>query len=330
MIIIRAPFRLPLGGGGTDLPAYYEQFGGQLVTASINRYMFVNINEPATSDKIKLYYKYTEIHETGEVDKIEHNIIRESLKRHGINRPIEIGSMADIEAQTGMGSSSVFTVGLLAGIHAMKHEFTSPQDIAEEACTVEIDLVGKPIGKQDQYATALGGINELVIDKSGKVTVTSLNLDKEIIFELENRLLMFYTNTSRDANEILAEQGKKAREKIEVIEAMHRIKETGIYIENALLQGNVDLFGKLLNKHWEIKKSISDKMSSQNIDNWYDIALKNGALGGKIMGAGGGGFFLFCAKQNRRKELKQAMECTGLKYMDFRFEFEGVKILANY
>ena len=323
MIITRTPFRLPLGGGGTDLPNYYRQFGGQLITASINRYMYVNINEPVTSDKIKLYYAYTEI--VGDVSEIQHNIIRESLKLHHINRPIEIGSMADIEAGTGMGSSSAFTVGLLAGLNTLQRKFPSPIEIADEACRVEIDLVGKPIGKQDQYATALGGINEMIIDKGGGVQIVPLKLDKEIIFELENRLMMFYTNVSRDANVILGEQSDKAKADINVIEAMHEIKEIGQQIKRALVKGDIDEFGRLLHEHWIVKKTITDKMTSSDIDNYYVKGLKH-AHGGKIMGAGGGGLLLFCCKEGQRKELKRAI---GLKYMDFRFEFEGVKVLTN-
>lgn len=325
MIIVKIPFRLSIGGGGTDLPSYYKQFGGQLITASINRYMFVSINEPATSDKIKLYYAYTE--RVSDVSEIKHNIIRESLKLHSINRPIEIGSMADIEAGTGMGSSSVFTVGLLAGLNILKRNFISPIELAEEACKVEIDLVGKSIGKQDQYAASLGGINELIIDKSGVVIVNPLNLDKEVIFELENKLMMFYTNVTRDANEILTEQSKKI-DQLEIIEAMHEIKEIGKEIKRSLLKGDIDNFGKLLHDHWIIKKTISDKMSTMKIDEVYKTGLKHGAIGGKIMGAGGGGLLLFCTSDRRR--LKERMEFEGLKYMDFRFEFEGCKVIANY
>ena len=325
MISVKVPFRLPLGGGGTDLPSYYKQFGGRLVTASIDKYMFININEPATADKIRLYYAKTEI--VDDVSEIKHDIIRESLQLHGINRPIEIGSMADIEAGTGMGSSSAFTVGLMAGLNTLERKFVSPIEVAEEACKVEIDLVGKPIGKQDQYATALGGINELIIDTSGKVTVNPLKLDKETIFELENRLLMFYTNISRDANVILGEQSKKAKDSPFVIEAMHEIKEIGRDIKKALLQGDIDKFGQCLHEHWTVKKTISDKMSSGDIDRYYARGM-NHALGGKIMGAGGGGLLLFCCKEGQRRQLKEIME-VNLRNMPFRFEFEGVKVLTN-
>jgi len=327
MISVKVPFRLPLGGGSTDLPSYYSQFGCQLITASINKYMLVHINEPETATKIKLYYAFTEV--VNDVSEIKHDIIRESLKLKGINRPIEIGSMADIEAGTGMGSSSAFTVGLLAGLNAMERKFLSPLQLAEEACRVEIDMVGKPIGKQDQYATALGGINEMIIDKSGNVTINPIKLSSDTLFDLESRLLMFYTNVSRDANIILGEQSSKAKDNPFVIEAMHEIKEIGVEIKESLLKGDIDTFGDLLNAHWQNKKCISKNMSSSQIDRYYKLALRKGALGGKIMGAGGGGLLLFCCREGERKKLKNALINAGLRYMDFRFEFEGCKVITN-
>jgi D-glycero-alpha-D-manno-heptose-7-phosphate kinase len=211
----------------------------------------------------------------------------------------------------------------------MNRRFISLQDIAEEACKIEIDLCKKPIGKQDQYASTFGGINELQINKNGIVTVTPLILKQETIFDLENRLMMFYTNINRDTNQILSEQCNKINNDKDVIESMHKIKDIGKQIKNSLLNDDIDNFGYLLNEHWLIKKSISNQMSSSNIDNWYNIGIQNGALGGKIMGAGGGGFLLFCVKPENRKKLKLAMENQGLKYMNFKFDFEGVKVLAN-
>jgi D-glycero-alpha-D-manno-heptose-7-phosphate kinase len=322
MIITRVPFRLPLGGGATDLPSYYSRFGGQLITASINKYMYISINQPITSDTIRLYYAYTE--EVNTVDEIEHNIIRESLKLHNIEPPLEIGSMAEITAGTGMGSSSAFAVGLLAGLNIINHRIVSPKDIAEEACKVEIELVGKPIGKQDQYAVALGGINELQINQDGYVNVSRLNLSGEFIRELENRLLIFYTHSTRDANIVLAEQGKKISDN-EITDKMHYIKEIGVAVKKALIDEDIDRLGRLFDLHWKTKRSMSDLMTSGEIDNYYQVAKNSGAIGGKIMGAGGGGMLLLCCESNRRKELISVMESFGLKYMDFRFEFDGVK-----
>jgi len=348
MIVSRAPFRLPLGGGGTDLPTYYSAHEGFLITAAINKYMFLTINEPAIVNKIKINYSKVEIVNIDEVNRIKHEIVRECLKFLKINRPLEISSMADLAAGTGMGSSSSYTVALLRGLNGILRRFISVQELAEEACKVEIELIGKPIGKQDQYATAYGGIIQLDIDHSGKVTVTPLDLDHEIVYELENRLMMFYTNIERDANEILADQGEKikaGREKkaaladagtendreqqeIRALMAMHKIKEIGYRVKDALMEGNVTKFGELLHEHWLTKKMISKKMSNGGIDEWYELGLKSGALGGKIMGAGGGGFLLFCAENGARKYLRKTMENAGLRYMDFRFDFQGAKLLV--
>jgi len=331
MIIVRAPFRLPLGGGGTDLPPYYTKYGGSLITATINKYMFVNINEPALVNNIKIGYTKIETVGLDKIDDIQHDIVRETLKYLDIKRPIEIQSMADISAGTGMGSSSAYTVALLKGLNTMNRRFISLSEMAEEACKIEMELCKKPIGKQDQYASTFGGINQLNIDKLGNVIVTPINIKQETIYELENRLMMFYTNINRDANKIIKNQNKiiKANEN-NIIESMHSIKEIGYKIKNSLLNDDIDSFGYLLHSHWTEKRRISEQMSNSNIDKWYNLGIKNGALGGKIMGAGGGGFLLFCIDDTKnRKKLRESMEKEGLRYMDFKFDFEGVKVLAN-
>jgi len=359
MIVVRAPFRLPLGGGGTDLPSYYHKHEGFLITAAINKYMYININEPAIINKIKINYSQVETIELNEINTLKHEIVRESLNYLKIKRPLEISSMADLSAGTGMGSSSSYTVALLQGLNSMLRRHIPIKELAEEACKVEIELIGKPIGKQDQYAAAFGGIIQLDIDRLGNVTVTPLKLDTEIIYELENRLMMFYTNIERDANEILGEQSRKivnsderrvtsdegkaegkvqesvskehgAESKVQsAVEAMHRIKEIGYEVKEALVKGDVCQFGRLLNEHWLVKKSVSNKMSNSKIDDWYETAMKNGALGGKVMGAGGGGFMLFCVCNGKRKHLRKTLEEAGLRYMDFKFDWEGVKTLVN-
>ena len=330
MIVVRTPFRLPLGGGGTDLPGYYHKHEGFLVTAAINKYMYISLNEPALVDKIKINYSKVEMVDTDAVGTIEHDIVRESLKYLKINTPIEISSMADLAAGTGMGSSSSYTVGLIRVLNAVRRRSIDVQQLAEEAAKVEIELIGKPIGKQDQYAAAFGGIITLEINRLGNVTITPLKINQETVYELENRLMMFYTNIQRDANEILAEQSQKARtdEKV-AVDAMHRIKEIGRAIKHALETDNVTEFGKLMHQHWLEKKRISQKMSSSRIDAWYEKAMHSGALGGKLMGAGGGGFFVFCAENGARKTLRAAMEAEGLRYMNFRFDWEGSKLLVN-
>ena len=340
MIIARAPFRLPLGGGGTDLSAYYSQHEGSLITAAINKYMYINFNKPAISNKIKLAYSKVELVNTNDIDLIKHDIVRETLKYLNIKVPIEIHSMADLPAGTGMGSSSSYTVCLLKCLNTFLRKDITIHNLAEEACKIEIELAKKPIGKQDQYAAAFGGIIQMNIDKLGNVTIKPLKLDPEVIHELENRLLIFYTNIERDANVILKDQSEKIKSapaqtanknanKNQALQAMHSIKKIGIEIKEALLRGDISTFGKLMHKHWLTKKSVSSKMSSHEIDHWYTTAINNGALGGKIMGAGGGGFLLLCVEENKRKHLRKTMEQLGLKFMDFKFDFEGTKILVN-
>ena len=337
MITVRAPFRLPLGGGGTDLPAYYKNHEGFLITAAINKYMFININEPAVVNTIKINYSKTEVVLPNEIHKIKHEIVRETLKYLKMYYPLEISSMADLSAGTGMGSSSSYTVALLKGLNQIKRRYLPIQELAEEACKIEIELIGKPIGKQDQYAAAYGGIIQLEIDNLGEVTVTPLELDPEIIYEMEHRLMMFYTNIDRDANKILAEQSQKIADAkttkkvdtMDALRAMHKIKEIGHEVKNALIKGDIDGFGQLLHEHWLVKKSVSQQMNNSKIDDWYTHARNNGSIGGKIMGAGGGGFLLLCVENGRRKELRKAMEEQGLQYMDFKFDWEGVKVLVK-
>jgi D-glycero-alpha-D-manno-heptose-7-phosphate kinase len=335
MIVSRAPFRLPIGGGGTDLPSYYRHHEGYLITAAINKYMYININEPAVFNKIKINYSKTETIDPQDIHLIQHEIVRETLKHLNIRKPLEISSMADLSAGTGMGSSSTYTVGLLRALHTMNRRHISLHDLAEEACKVEIDLIGKPIGKQDQYAATFGGIIEMRIDRAGNVQVNPLPIHQETIYELEHRLMMFSTHIERDANIILGEQSQKietassSASELQALESMHQIKAIGLQMREALVNDRIDRIGELMHEHWLCKKRISNKMSSSQIDAWYELAMQNGASGGKIMGAGGGGLFVFFVKTDDRRRLREALEKSGLKYMDFKFEFEGVKILAN-
>lgn len=330
MIIVRAPFRIPIGGGGTDIPSYYEKYNGSLITAAINKYMYVSVNEPAILNKIKIGYNKIEIVNIDKIDTIQHEIVRETLKYLNFNKPLEIHSMADVPAGTGMGSSSSYTVALLKALNTLNRKYISLQEIAEEACKIEIELCGKPIGKQDQYASTFGGINHLNIDKHGRVNVDQMKIKQETVYELENRIMLFYTGINRDTNNIILEQSNKIKNYEHLAtKAMHKIKDIGEQIRISLLTDDITSFGELMNEHWLTKKSISTKMSNSNIDKWYEIGLKNGALGGKIMGAGGGGFLLFCTKNENRKELRLAMEKEGLQYMNFKFDFEGVKVISN-
>jgi D-glycero-alpha-D-manno-heptose-7-phosphate kinase len=331
MIISRTPFRLPLGGGGTDLPSFYKEHGGFLVTAAVNLHMHLCINLPSMVDKIKINYSRTEVVDIKDIDTIKHEIVRESLKYLNVHRPIEISSMADISAGTGLGSSSSYTVGLLNGLNALLCRHVSIQELAEEACKIEIDLIGKPIGKQDQYAAAYGGIISLDIDRTGDVKVTRLDLEPEFINELEHRLLFFYTKIEREAKEILGEQQRVISDQIsDPLQAMHNIKKIGYQIRDALIANDIQSIGELFHEHWLQKKKISTKMSSPQIDQWYELAMNNGAIGGKIMGAGGGGFFVFCCEYGKRKHLRSVLEQSGLKYQPCNFDFQGSKIICNF
>jgi D-glycero-alpha-D-manno-heptose-7-phosphate kinase len=328
MIITRTPFRLPLGGGGTDLPSYYERFGGALLTSAVNKYMHINVNPLIIEKNIMLKYSKAEI--VNHPDKLSHELAREALKLTKIFGSIEISSMADIPARTGMGSSGSYLVGLLKALHTLRSEVISAQDLAEEACRIEMNRLKKPVGKQDQYAAAFGGIIFMQIDKKGRVIVEHLRLSPEIVKELENDLLIFYTSINRDSSTILSEQKKStARKDKNIIKNLHEIKEIGLEIKKAIKRGDIYALGKLFDAHWQVKKKRSTKISNPKIDHWYELAKNHGALGGKIMGAGGGGFFLFCCPGNKRG-LREALRMEGLKELDWRFDFEGSKILAHF
>jgi len=327
MIVTRTPVRIPLGGGGTDLPSYYTQYGGFLVSAAIDKYIYVSVNK-RFEKSIRASYSSTEIVDTPQ--EIKHPIIREALKFLNIDSGIEITSIADVPSNTGLGTSSSFTVGLLNALHCFKREKVSAKDLAEEACFIEIQLLGEPIGKQDQYLAAYGGVQCLELDRLGNVKVTPLSLSEDAIDQLESNTLLFYTGIRRSASEVLAPQSKGASlDKEKVIENMHKIKEIGHQIKKSFEEGNLAHFGELLDLHWQTKKGLSDKITQSQIDRWYEIAKGSGALGGKVMGAGGGGFFMFYCN-NGKNGFRKAMEKEGLKEMRFRIDFEGSKVLVNF
>lgn len=327
MIITRSPFRVTLGGGGTDLPSYYSQYGGFIFSAALNKYMFINLNRPVVDDYVRVKYSKSELVE--ESSQLQHEIAREVLRLTGISKAVEVISMADVPAGTGLGSSSCYTVGLLNALHRMKREFIPLQELAEEACKVEIDILQKPIGKQDQYMAAFGGLTVLEIDRDSRVEVRPARLSEDTIDHLNRNVLLFFTATSRSAGSILSEQSKGAKENSgQVLESLHYIKESGYQILEHLERGNVTDFGLMLDKHWEMKKNLSSKISNPRFDKIYEIAKENGALGGKISGAGGGGFFLFYT-ENEHSKLRRAMKECGLREMRYHFDFEGTKVLVN-
>lgn len=327
MIFVRAPFRIPLGGGGTDLPSYYSKFGGSLISAAINRYMFITVNRPLVDKLIRVKYTQTEI--VNSVKDVKHELVREALRLTNIKDSIEINSIADLPAGTGMGSSGSYLVALLKALHTLKNEYVSTKDLAEEACKIEIEKLKRPVGKQDQYMAAFGGITKLKIGKGGLVNANQLVLPPYFVRDLENSLLIFYTGISREGKQILKSQSKATKNNNKrVVENLHLIKSIGLKIEKALVKNDINTFGKLMHEHWMSKRKLSSAISSSRIDHLYELGINNGALGGKIMGAGGGGFLLFCCPENRSK-IRVEMRKEGLEELFFHFDMEGAKVIAD-
>jgi len=326
MIISRSPVRLPLGGGGTDLASYYSKFGGFFVSAAIDKYNYITVKK-RFENGFRISYSETEI--IDRIEDIRQPIIREALRLVNMGDRLEIVSIADIPGRSGMGGSSSYTVGVLNALHSYKMENVSRQVLAEEACHIEISILKEPIGKQDQYVAAFGGINSYEVEKDGTVRVSPLRLSSHTIAELESNLLLFYTGIKRNASEILERQKRDEEKGVrDVVDSMHKIKEIGYQVRDALVCGDLRRFGELLDLHWQTKKNLSSQVSNQRIDQTYSIARLSGALGGKIMGAGGGGFFVFYS-ENGKEKLRNAMAREGLKEVRFRFDFDGSKILLN-
>jgi D-glycero-alpha-D-manno-heptose-7-phosphate kinase len=328
MIITRTPFRITLGGGGTDLPSYYSKYGGFIFSAGINKYMFVDVNRPAVDDLIRIKYSKSETVES--LREVRHEIAREILHFTGIDQNIEISSVADIPSGTGLGSSSCYAVGLLHAIHTLKREYVPLDQLAEEDFKIEAEVLKRAIGKQDPYMAAFGGLTVLEIARDGKVKVRKAKVSYDVADALNGNLLVFFTGLTRSADDILVEQKQAVQEeKKEVIESMHFIKELGYKILEAVESGNISRVGKLFNEHWQYKKRISTKMSSEHLDRIYAKAMENGALGGKVSGAGGGGFFTFYV-ENNQKQFREVMKGLGLREMRYRFDFEGSKVLVDF
>jgi D-glycero-alpha-D-manno-heptose-7-phosphate kinase len=325
MIIARSPLRISLGGGGTDLPSYYEKRGGFLISAAIDKYVYIILHKNFDG-KIKL--KYSDYEETDSVRGIKHAIFRETMKKLEIKDDcsLEICSMADIPAGTGLGSSSTFTTALLKALHQYKGDIVSTRVIAEEACDIEMNMLKEPIGKQDQYISAYGGITCMEFEKDGKVRVWPLELSDETLYDLEDNLMLYFTGFSRSASSILKEQDDASKKDDSgMLKNLDFVKELGIKSREAFERGDLREFADIMNTHWEYKKKRSGTMSNPKIDEWYEYAMKNGALGGKMIGAGGGGFLMFYT-ENKTK-LRAAMKKTGMDEVRFRFEKEGACIL---
>jgi D-glycero-alpha-D-manno-heptose-7-phosphate kinase len=326
MIIARSPLRISLGGGGTDLPSYYEQHTGFLVAAAIDKYVYITVHDTFTPD---LLVKYAKLERVSAADQLQHPIIREVFGLLGMTgRSLELASMADIPAGTGLGSSGSFTTALLKALHAYNKNLIHPAELAEQACDIEINRLKEPIGKQDQYIAAFGGITCFKFLPGGRVEAWPLKISEETLYNLEDNLLLFFTGFSRSASAILQEQDQKSKTADQsMLDNLHFVKDLGYQSQKALEAGDLDEFGRLMDVHWQHKKRRSSNMSNPHINEWYDLAMANGAGGGKLIGAGGGGFLMFYARDKVR--LRHALRTTGLKEVRFRFEFEGTKLLIS-
>ena len=324
MIITRSPLRVSLGGGGTDLPSYYREHGGFLIAAAIDKYVYITLHRRFVEGFL---LKYSRLEEAATIDEIKHPVIREALKLAGVQeRNLEITSMADIPTGTGLGSSGSFTTALLKAFHALRKNLVHPSELAEQACQIELEKLGEPIGKQDQYISAYGGITCFKFLSDGRVEAWPLKVSEETLFNLEDNLLLFFTGYSRSASAILKEQDDKSKQADKaMVDNLHFVKELGQQSQLALERDDLCEFARLMDVHWQHKKQRSRSMSNQDIDSWYDHAMGNGALGGKVIGAGGGGFLMFYADDKAR--LRHAMREKGLTEVRFRFDFEGTKIL---
>lgn len=322
MIITRTPFRVSFAGGGSDLATYYEKYGGAVVSTAINKYVYVTIHPYFFKEGY--FLKYSEVEHANTVDEIKHRIIREVFKLYNI-KGVDLSSSADVPSGTGLSSSSAFTSGLITICNAYNETYLSKEQIAEQACHVEIDLLGEPIGKQDQYACACGGLNFIEFEKSGKVNIEKIFLTSEGYSRLENNLMLFYTGQTRAAGSILSEQKKNTASDQAKINNLHQMVQLAKNLRIELLHNNIDAMGEVLREGWKLKQSLASEITNEFINCNYEKAIKAGALGGKLLGAGGGGFLLFYVREENHQRVRDAL--TELKEMPFKFDNKGTVIL---
>lgn len=329
MILARAPLRISLGGGGTDLPSYYSQYGGFVLSAAINKYVYIYVNRPAADMLLRV--KYSRYEQVSTVAEIQHDLVRPVLQELGVERNVEIASMADVPDGTGLGSSGSYIVGLLTALHGLKKENVPTHAIAEMASRIEIELAKHPVGKHDHYLAAFGGVTCLEIAQDGRVEVKPLRISVSTLEDLRSSLLLFYTGMTRASGEVLGDQKRDTEHGDPcVVESLHHTKKLGLQIRDVLEAGHADQFGALLDEHWQNKKKRSSKISNPKIDGWYDLARMNGATGGKIVGAGGGGFLMVYCPGSAKAPVRRALEAEGLRAMSFDFDFDGAKVLVNF
>jgi len=324
MIISRTPFRVSFVGGGSDLNAYYRRQPGAVVSTTIDKYMYVTINK-RFDETIRISYTKTEIADT--VDQIQHALVRQAIRLVGLDEGIEITTIADVPAGTGLGSSSSLTVGLLNVLYAFAERFRSAEQLAQEACQIEIDILGKPLGKQDQYAAAYGGLNYIQFNPDKTIFVDPIICKKEVKEQLQDRLLMFYTGLRGDNSDILVEQRRGTVSNEAKRRSLDQMVALANQMRDALNSNDLTSFGELLHQNWELKKRMASGISNPQIDRWYQAAQQAGALGGKILGAGGRGFLLLYCREGKRESVQEVMQKLDLREFSFRFEPQGSKII---
>lgn len=326
MIITRSPLRISLGGGGTDLPSYYREHGGFVISAAIDRYVYITVHETFGKD---LILKYSQMERVSRVEDIQHPLIREALTLTGHqSAALEITSMSDIPAGTGLGSSGSFLTALLQCLHLHNKAIVPKHELAEQACYIEIEKLGEPVGKQDQYIAAFGGITCFEFQKDDGVAVSPLQISPETLANLEDNLMLFYTGYTRSASQILRDQDSRSKDKdAAMVENLHLVKQLGLESKTSLERGDLHRFAEIMHTHWEHKKRRSDGMTNTMINDWYDLACRHGALGGKLIGAGGGGFLMFYTEDKTR--LRHAMQAAGVREVRLRFDFEGTALVTR-
>lgn len=333
MIITRTPFRITLGGGGTDLPSFYEQYGGFIFAMCINKYMYILLNRRSVADR-KIVIRYSQVETVDSIEEIKHPLAREALRLHDVRANIELTSIADMPAKTGLGSSGSYLTGLLTAIRAYKRESAALTDIAEEACHIEMNILKEPVGKQDQYMAVLGGFRTLEIAPDGKVTVGQVPVDFVTANELVSKARVYYTGVQRSATAVLKKQDDAARhhknpDHKKTVECLLNIKDLGQRIYQAFLARDLDAFGAIMDEHWRFKKQMSASISLGMLDSLYDEVKKRfGVLGGKIIGAGGGGFLmLYCPKEGR--ELDEFMAGHGMPRIAYFPTRQGAHVVSD-
>lgn len=323
MIISRTPLRMSFVGGGSDLPSFYERYGGAVLSTAIDKYVFVTCN-PKFDNGIRIAYSKTE--EVDTVEKIEHRLVRETMKLLKIEGGVEITTIADVPSKgTGLGSSSSFTVGLLNVLYAFQGRYASAATLGTQSCQVEIDLCGEPIGKQDQYAAAFGGLNLIEFQPDGGVDVTPVVMSPHHRRTLSKRILAFYTGVTRSASSLLQVQSENVASDIDKQKTLRRMVELTYDLKKELESGNLDSFGEILHENWNLKRSLASGISTGDIDDWYDTAMRHGAEGGKLLGAGAGGFMIFYADEDKHDAIVKAL--SGLRQVSFNFEPLGSRII---